>query len=221
MAIAAHFEETAAGGSKARASRRKLLLEAQGALASGDSASVLVHNISATGLLLESRIPLAIDEAITVDLPESEATPAKVVWTSGHLFGCRFDTPISAAVLSAAELRSAVDADVTFTMREETVSNESFGVRLQRLRKERGLTLAQVAEELGVSKPTVWAWEQGRARPVDSRVQTLADVLGVGRAELLAGHDTAELRDLLARSKEQIAVAFHTNPDNVRIMIEL
>ncbi|MDD3799204.1 MAG: helix-turn-helix transcriptional regulator [Novosphingobium sp.] len=221
MVIAAHFEETARSAGKERAPRRTLLLEAQGVLPSGEAASVQVHNISETGLLLESRVELVIDETILVDLPHAGAIAATVIWTSGRLFGCRFDTPISPAALSAAELRSAVDAQVGIVPRQDSSPGESFASRLQRLRKARGLTLAQLADALGVSKPTVWAWEQGRARPVDHRIEGLAEVLGVERAELLAGQDAAALQDLLVRSREQIAAAFGTDPGNVRIMIEL
>ena len=101
-------------------------------------------------------------------------------------------------------------------------SPDDLPARLQRLRKERGLTLAQVAGQLGVSKPTVWAWERGRARPIEERVDALAEALGVTRGELMAtGETSLALRELLARSREQIAAAFGTRPENVRIMIEL
>lgn len=223
MAITAHFEESAAPAGKARARRRTLQLEAQGSRASGSATAVQVHNISATGLLIESGAGLEIGEVIVVDLPQAGATPATVIWSSGGLFGCEFDAPLSTAVLSAVELRSAITVPIAGRTTEigEGTSDESFGLRLQRLRKERGLTQAQVATEMGVSKPTVWAWEQGRARPVESRIGTLAEVLGVDRASLLAGPDISALSELLARSREQIAVAFGTNPENVRIMIEL
>ena len=51
MAIAAHFETYAQG--TARSSRRTLLLEADGALPSGEATRVLVHNVSHTGLLID------------------------------------------------------------------------------------------------------------------------------------------------------------------------
>lgn len=221
MAIAAHFEDTADSTDTSRAPRRTLRLETQGELASGEATEVLLHNVSATGLLIETRTPLAVDERIAVDLPHAGPTWAKVIWVSGKLYGCQFDEPISSAALSATQLRSAVAEQVDLAPHHDLVPEESFGLRLQRLRKERALTLGGIATRLGVSKPTVWAWEQGKARPVESRIDALAEVLGVDRMELIAGRHTPVLRELLARSREQIAAAVGTSPENVKIMIEL
>lgn len=220
MAIPAHLEEQDQVG-EARQPRRKLYLEALGASASGGMTDVLVHNISATGLLMECKTSLSVDEAIEIELPQVGLTRSRIIWASGELYGCEFDTPISPATLSAAQLRSAVGPGVEIAPRAEVPFEEAFGVRLQRLRKARGLTLSQIAGELGVSKPTVWAWEQGKARPVESRIDALAGALGVGGDELLSGTHATGLRDLLARTRDEIARAFGTSRDKVRIMVEL
>lgn len=231
MTIAAHFRKSAPEPGKARAPRRTLFLEVQGSLPDGGDTAVYIHNISVTGLLLESEGPLEVGEAIAVDLPHAGMTPAKVVWASEPLYGCQFDSPLAPATLMMAELSSAV-ANTNMAAPAESragavaaakpVDNsESFGLRLQRLRKGRKLTQAQVAEAVGVSKPTVWAWEQGRARPVETRLDALAKVLGVDRAALLAKPNIQGMGDMLARSREQIAAAFGTGVENVRIMIEL
>jgi transcriptional regulator with XRE-family HTH domain len=221
MAIVAQLEESAESAGKPREPRRKLWLEAQGALVSGNSAKVLVHNISATGLLLESPVALAIDEKIGIELPHAGAMWAKVIWASGHLFGCEFETPVSAATLSAAQLRSAVDQETDIAARRELPSDGSFGMRLQRLRGERGLSQSQIATHLGVSKPTVWAWEHGKARPLDERIDALAQLLGVLPGDLLSDSAAGELETLLARSRAQIAAALGTSPEKVRIWVEL
>jgi transcriptional regulator with XRE-family HTH domain len=221
MAIVAQLEENAQSVGTPRDRRHKLRLEAQGALASGDAARVLVHNISATGLLLECPLPLAIDERIAVELPHAGPTWARVVWTSGSLFGCQFKTPISAATLSASQLRSAVGQEVAIPGRSEAVPDASFGSRLQRLRADRGLSQTQVAASLGVSKPTVWAWEHGKARPAGGRIEALAQVLGVQPAALLSGAADSPLDDLITRSRAEIAAAAGTRTEKVRIWIEL
>ena len=203
-----------------RALRRTLYLEARSATAAGDAAEVVIQNISLGGLLLESPTALDPGESLVIDLPEVGPVSASVVWTSGDLFGCRFDEPLPPAALAAAELRSLAVPETNTPVRADPPDN--LGIRLQRLRKERGLTLAQVAGQLGVSKPTVWAWERGRARPIEERIDALAGALGVTRSELMAtGETSGALRDLLARSREQIAAAFGTHAGNVRIMIEL
>ena len=226
MAIAAHFETTPAAGETAREPRRTLLLEALGATAGDDATSVLIHNISTTGLLLECNAALTEGEAIEIDLPEAGIETANVIWSSGRLFGCQFAEPISAAALSAAQLRGAAGGDVAIST-SRVGTGASFGALLARLRKERGLTLSRIADELGVSKPTVWAWEQGKARPVDSRLDALARALGVSRSELTPHHpapslgDSSGLAELIARSRQQIAAAVGASPDRVKIVIEL
>lgn len=221
MVIAAHFEEASGQASQARAPRRMLRLEAQGLTEGGEPAPVLVHNISADGLLLESEVSLASGERIDIDLPHAGTTSARVIWTSGSFFGCQFDAPISIAAMSATQLRSEVPEGADTSARQVSLVGQSFGGRLQRLRKERGLTLAQLAEQLGVSKPTVWAWEQGKARPVEGRMEALAQALDVPAWEMLMGRSTPILPDLITRAKEQIAGALGVTPDKVRIVVDL
>lgn len=220
MVITAHLD---GASQSAREHRRELRLEASGATTSGEVTTVLIHNISATGLLLEARAGLTVGEQIGLDLPHAGETTVKVVWASGALFGCEFAEPLSPAALSAAQLRSTGNPDIKLGDAPSVGSaDQAFGARLQRLRKERGLTLAQVGAALGVSKPTVWAWENGRARPVDSRIDVLAEALGVTGEELLAaGEGSGALRDLLQRCREQIAEAVGTRVENIKIMVEL
>lgn len=225
MTIAAQLEETSDETGERREPRLTLRLEARGSTGAG-AAQVLIHNISATGLLLESPEPLATGEKFAIDLPHAGSTRAKVVWASGNLFGCQFHTPITAAALSAAQLRGLSEPTIDIAppppqQQAAPAVHESFGVRLQRLRKERGLTLAQVAAHIGVSKPTIWAWENGKTRPLESRIEALATVLGVPSSQLEGKIAAGENEDLLTRSREQIAEAFGTIPANVRIMIEL
>ena len=219
MAIAAHFTSDQRGSA-----RRTLLLEALGATASGDAASVTVHNISQTGLLLDSDAELAVGDTIELDLPEAEVVEARVVWRSGRFAGCQFLIPLTGAALSAAQLRGTAGAEVGPVASR---SSEPFPQRLARLRKARGLTLASIAQALGVSKPTVWAWEQGKARPVDNRLDALAAILGVTREELTPDGGTPRLDDsqalsqVLARSRAAIAQAVGIKPERVKISVEL
>ena len=216
MAIPAHFER-AQSTRQQREPRRTLLFDAQGTTASGGPAGVLVHNISANGLLLECSAKLKSGEAIEIDLPEAGPTPARVMWASGQLYGCAFEQPITSAALSAAQLRSVVEGGVSVG----APGGEGLAARIQRLRKARGLTLAEVAAELEVSKPTVWAWEKGRARPLDDRIEALAQVLGVPKSELEATGPGPALQELLENSRSEIARACGTSPDKVRIFVEL
>ncbi|MCT2558996.1 helix-turn-helix domain-containing protein [Tsuneonella sp. YG55] len=214
MSIEARFD-TEDSTDPRGAGRRTLHLGVSGRFASGSKGAVTVHNISATGLLIETAAALAEGETIVVDLPEAGERHARVVWADAPMHGCRFDDPLTPAALSAAQLRGAVrDGD-----RGDRTVSEDFGVRLRRLRTERGLSLADIADRLGVSKPTVWAWEHGKARPVERRLAALAEALGVttGGLEPAASGPV----EAVEAGRRQIAEAYGVEPARVRIMIEL
>jgi transcriptional regulator with XRE-family HTH domain len=215
MAIAAHFEDTQ-GKRRERDPRRRLALDVAGKSVSGGAAAVLIHNLSATGLLVECETALEEGEAIAIDLPHVGPALATVVWSSGRLHGCRFARPLDQAAVKAAELQGA-GPQTPFSPPDA----EPFPQRLQRLRTARGMSLDRLAGLLGVSKPTVWAWEQGRSRPAPERIGKLSKVLGVEASDLVPSLDTPAHRELLLQSRARIAEAFGIAPENVRIMIEL
>lgn len=225
MPIAAHFDANDAAG-RPRAERRRILLETQGSLESGASMQVVLHNFSESGVLLESSVELEIGETLDLDLPDATHTRARVIWASGKLYGCAFDAAIPSATLRAVQLRSAVQTELGLgaapaPIGPGAIGGESLGERLHRLRKLRGLTQGELASRLGVSKPTVWAWEQGRARPIEERIDAIARALGVEVAELRPSRTVPGLSELILKCREQIAAAVETTPDKVRIMIEL
>lgn len=59
------------------------------------------------------------------------------------------------------------------------------GQRLRQLRKEKSLTLQQVADELGVTKACVSKWETGTSSPDLNRLDRLANVFGLDARDLL------------------------------------
>ena len=149
MPIAAHFEDLPADPLRPRAARRQLRLESEGFTASGETARVLIHNISATGLLIECASTLAEAERIEIALPQVGSTPAQVVWTSDDFYGCRFDTPVPASTLGALELYLRLTGGPA-----PAEPGDTLPVRIARLRKAQGLTLDALAALLNVSKPT-------------------------------------------------------------------
>lgn len=223
MAISVFIDKAAPSGVKSRSARRqlRLRLRLQGAKARGVDVEVLVHNISATGLLLEGAATLAPGDAIQIDLPHAGATSARVIWASGPLYGCQFDAPISAATLSAAQLRAVVGTDGGEDASNKGAVSETFGVRLHRLRTAKRLTQVQIAAELGVSEQSISAWEQDKARPKMGRTKVLAALLGVEPAELLGIGEPESLSDVVARAKAQLAEAADVGIDNVKIIIEI
>lgn len=67
------------------------------------------------------------------------------------------------------------------------VADNSFANRLQDLRKKAGLSQQNIADRLGVSKPTIWHWEKGNCFPRPRNMDELARILGVTTHFLLSG----------------------------------
>lgn len=197
--------------------RFTLLLDAQ-VKADGREADVLVHDLSQEGLRIECAIDLDVGDAIDIDLSEQHRIRAHVMWHDGNVYGCRFDAPISAAALGAARLRSALPDRGGQT---DDDAQESLARRLRRLRKQNGFSQGDLAERIGVSKPTVWAWEHGRARPQDARLKGIAEALGTTIEDLDGLPRTDNLAFLMAQYREQIAAHFNVAPAKVRILIEV
>jgi transcriptional regulator with XRE-family HTH domain len=116
---------------------------------------------------------------------------------------------------------------------------ETFGAFLRALRCEAELTLDQVAIAVGVAKPSVWAWENGRSKPTREKWYPLARVLGIS-PQVLASAAKAETLNkaalpvlrveevekidraaMLAAGREMIAKACGVTPSAVRITVEL
>ena len=219
MVIKAYLDPQSPPDGHRKVPRRALWLETSGLVLGGESANVTIHNISAAGLLLESALDLAVGEPLAVDLPEAGMVAAKIVWRSERLYGCAFEQALSEAALAAAQLQSAPAVPITPA---RAPSGEPLGKRLNRLRREAGLTLADVAAALSVSKPTVWAWEKGKARPLPERLDAIAAALGVTRDALAEGPEaTGAVPAIIEDYRKRIAQACGTTPTAVRIMIEL
>lgn len=234
MAIPAHFEDKPGNTTGRRAARRQLRLEASALTLQSQPAQVLIHNVSTSGLLIESQATLRSTESFDVLLPEVGPTTAFVVWSSANLYGCRFAEPLSTRALNALQLRSDPEppgkAQSVPDSNPEPQSDpapvppsqlETLPVRIARLRKQQGLTLDMLAELVGVSKPTVWAWEQGKARPTSERLAALAAQLGVDEADLRTGRDSDALGQAIARAREQVAVAYGVDPSRIKVIIEM
>ncbi len=225
MAIKAHLGSPTLAGSQRTAPRRALRLETSGLARDGDEANVTIHNISAAGLLIETPLDLTRGEVLALDLPEAGIVAATIIWRSERLYGCAFERPIGAAALAAAQLQGLAPGappSGSFSLNPAGNSAEALGKRLNRLRREAGLTLADVAAALGVSKPTVWAWEKGKARPLPERLAAIAAALGVEPAMLLdAPGPSGTTAMVIEECRTRIAEACRAAPAAVKIMVEL
>lgn len=106
-------------------------------------------------------------------------------------------------------------------------SEESLGQRLRRLRLEHGHEQSQLADQLGVSKVTIWNWERDKARPRSHSLKLLAELYGCSVPALTQGESVeraqvaadAPLKEVLDVYKSEIAQVAGTRPDDVAITI--
>jgi hypothetical protein len=140
-------------GNRRYVARRPVRLDT---VLSDSGAGIVIHDISATGLLIETSQHLSNGETLIIDLPERGATPATVAWSSGRYFGCEFDLSIPVATVSAALLRSPVLAEASRTsfQPDESVfhsSNEEAEYLIEDNRYPVGVRVAAILGLTGLS----------------------------------------------------------------------
>jgi hypothetical protein len=101
MPMLAHFEELEPNGDRRRSPRRALRL----GTGAGDE-TVTIHDLSLTGSLLETSVPMLVGQTFELELPHAGKIEAEIMWNSGEFYGCQFNLPITPAALSAALLQS-------------------------------------------------------------------------------------------------------------------
>lgn len=102
---------------------------------------------------------------------------------------------------------------------------ESFGARMSRLRKERGLTQEALAEAVGVSPQAVSKWENDLSCPDILLLPQLAALLGVTADVLLSGDQAPESRLVPAeerkRPEEMMLHIYVNSGDGDRVKVNL
>ena len=105
MPLLAHFDELEPQ-ERRRAARRALRLGVGPTHPGSGMEEVTVHDLSLTGALLETSIPMLVGAIFEVELPQAGLIEAEIVWSSGEFYGAQFSLPITPAVLSAALLKA-------------------------------------------------------------------------------------------------------------------
>ena len=82
MPMLAYFADIPPKNDRRRSPRRALRLGANG---NGDR--VTIHDLSLTGALLETSIPMLVGAVIEVELPHAGKIEAEIVWSSGEYYG--------------------------------------------------------------------------------------------------------------------------------------
>ena len=235
MAIQAIVDQPPESDNRRGAARWRVRLELPGTSDDG-SASLVIHDISTAGMLVETRSTLEIGQSVMLSLPDADQVVARVVWQNDTLFGCRFETSLPQGVVSAIRLRNPSREDpLPAGEPPESPAGEELGERLLRLRHEKGLSRTALSERTGFSKPTIWGWETGRTRPRRENLRILSAVFGLTEQQLVygEGHRAVQktnrsgaeayarsLKDIIDQSRTRIAEAAGVDRLKVRISIE-
>ena len=90
------------------------------------------------------------------------------------------------------------------------IDKEKFGAFLTQLRKEKGMTQKELAEQLYVSDKAVSKWERAQSLPDISLLQPMAEILGVSVTELLSGRTIREDQPLTVEEVEPLVTGVLT-----------
>lgn len=100
----------------------------------------------------------------------------------------------------------------------------TLGERMKHLRKQKGLTLAYIAELMGVTEATVQRWESGNIKSLrHGRAVQLADILGCTPAYLMGWEEVQKnndaLSDIIIRAQRndmflEVMKSLHRIPDD-------
>jgi hypothetical protein len=105
MPLHAFFEELTPT-ERRRAARRALRLGVGARDPESGAGQVMIHDLSLTGALLETSIPMLVGAIFEFELPQAGLIEAEIMWSSGEFYGAQFTLPIAPSVLSAALLQS-------------------------------------------------------------------------------------------------------------------
>ena len=77
----------------------------------------------------------------------------------------------------------------------------TFAERIRMLRKDRGLSQTELAEELGVAMNTVSIWELGKRMPEDTTIAKIAKYFVITEDYLLGKSEIGDLDSMMAEIK--------------------
>ena len=99
--------------------------------------------------------------------------------------------PVSEDALRSSfqKLRFPLEETVDSFQYDDVRDAKAIGKRLRTLRKERGLTARDLADEIGVSYTTIYRWENGDRIPDGFNMGKLMNVLGVRMKDVISDID--------------------------------
>ena len=220
---------TVGRGAKSRSSRR-YTLQLPISIISGEGPTLpgSILNLSREGCLLSTLEYLLPGQSVNMQIAPRGEHPieASVAWSSDTLYGCTFVTPLSEAHLSDI-LRVNAVSPTEFTSSESVLAK--LPEALLAARQASGYTTTELARHLGVSRPTLWAWESGRATPSHENQQSVLDFLRRSQFPTLETRESTVAPDngvdvlfqeTIAASRRDLAHKLGLEEDQIRILIK-
>jgi transcriptional regulator with XRE-family HTH domain len=84
--------------------------------------------------------------------------------------------------------------------------SEFFGLRLRAFRQAQGMTIAEIAKEFGVSKPTWATWELGTREPKLDMIRQFCPRLSCTPNQLLGFDDTPPVPAIITGNNSPVAI---------------
>lgn len=88
---------------------------------------------------------------------------------------------------------------------------EKLGPFIASIRKEKGMTQAELAEKLNLSDKTISKWERGKGLPDIGNIEPLAEALAISLVELMqaerCSHETISIREAEALLSDSISMS--------------
>lgn len=107
-----------------RRSRRRVISFGLDVSDENESLSLLILNVSETGMQIQTIAKLGIGERLSVELPEAGSVEAEIRWRSRDRYGARFTTSIPQSVISAIQLASPAKPNEVVPARTESLENQ-------------------------------------------------------------------------------------------------
>lgn len=98
------------------------------------------------------------------------------------------------------------------------MNQEKTGKFIAKLRKEKGLTQSQLAEQFGISNKAVSKWENGKCLPDASIMIDLCNLLGITVNELLSGEKIC-MEDYKDKAEETITSVVSASQEEKKSML--
>jgi hypothetical protein len=201
MSLLARFEETGERPDRRARNRRTLRLTATANLGEAPESAVTIHDLSESGMLLETSAPLGPGEQFQIFLPLAGPVDTVVVWNSGNFFGCQFGDAVPSAAVSAALLKGVPrNADAAASSGNDPLTElRELNIQVEQIARQLDGAIEELESERKASRPRDPAaelssllWSASSAPPEADRPFEAASN-SYSEVELLADGDAGRL----------------------------